>query len=157
MDRITDTLLTFFTDPAWLIPTAVSVAAQLVLTHHIKPFLPPQWNDEKRDAVIALLSIAIGIAVFVPTRWAWLTIGGHEFTAAHFVLSAGVALIIIAAMPAIYARLPDTMRRKYSYEHKVTKRLKVVRTADGRYVERPIEQPSGDGEETVVVRTGERT
>jgi hypothetical protein len=157
VDAILDALTTFFTQPAWLLPAAVSVAVQLVATHHAKAFLSPRWTDAQRDAVIWLVSCNIGIAVFVPTRWAWLVIDGQPFTTAHFVLSVAVALLVIASMPWIYSKLPEEMRQRYSYEAKVTHRMKVVRGTDGRYYERPVEHPSGPGEETVVASLEDRT
>lgn len=150
MDALLTTLQTFFSDPAWLIPAAVAVAAQLIGTHNVKPFLPIGWPDPKRDAAISLLSIAIGISAFVGSRWAWLGLAGVDVPAEQFVLSAGVALIVIAAMPLVYAKLPESMRRRFSYEKKVTEKYKVVRAADGRYVDRPLNQPSGPDEETVI-------
>ncbi len=150
MDTILSALTTFFTQPEWLLPTAVSVGIQLVATHHIKAFVPHRWTDAQRDAVIWLISCAIGIAVFVPTRWAWLVMEGEVFTAAHFVLSVAVALLVIAAMPFIYRKLPPELRQHYSYERKVKRGRKLVRDACGRYHERPADAPSVDGEKTVL-------
>jgi hypothetical protein len=151
MDAIIQALTAFFTQPGWLLPTAVSVGVQMVATHHIKAFVPHRWTDAQRDAVIWLISCAVGIAVFVPTRWSWLVMDGQVFTAAHFVLSVAVALLVIAAMPWIYRKLPPEFRQSYSYERKVAKRRKLVRDAKGRYHERPEDQPSQAGEETVIV------
>jgi uncharacterized membrane protein len=150
MEAISQALSAFFTQPGWLLPTAVSVGIQLVATHHIKAFVPHCWTDAKRDALIWLISCAIGVLVFVPTRWAWLCIDGQPFTAAHFVLSVAVALLVIAAMPFIYRKLPPEFRQHYSYEKKVSKRRKLVRDSEGRYHERPADQPSCPGEETIV-------
>lgn len=150
MDAIISALTAFFTQPGWLLPTAVSVGVQLLATHHIKAFVPHRWTDAQRDAVIWLVSCLIGILVFVPTRWAWLSIEGEAYTAAHFVLSVAVALLVIAAMPWIYRKLPGEFRQNYSYEKKVTKRRKLVRGKDGSYQERPEDQPSEEGEQTIV-------
>ncbi len=150
MQPIIDALMAFFTQPGWLLPTAVSVVVQLVATHHIKAFVPHSWTDAKRDALIWLISCAVGILVFVPTRWAWLSIEGAPYTAAHFVLSVAVALLVIGAMPWIYKRLPSEFRQNYSYERKVTKGKKLVRDAHGRYHERPADEPSQEGEKTVL-------
>jgi hypothetical protein len=150
MQPIIDALMAFFTQPGWLLPTVVSVGVQMVATHHIKAFVPHRWTDAQRDAVIFLISCAVGVAVFVPTRWSWLVIDGQPFTAAHFVLSVMVALLVIAAMPWIYRKLPPEFRQNYSYEKKVTQKRKLVRDAQGRYYERDVDEPSGPGEETII-------
>lgn len=150
MEEIFAALKAFFTQPGWLLPAAVSVGIQLVATHHIKAFVPHRWTDAQRDAVIWLISCGIGVAIFVPTRWSWLVIEGQVFTVAHFVLSIAVALLVIAAMPWIYRKLPPELRQNYSYERKVTKRRKLVRDAQGRYHERPADEPSQEGEQTII-------
>lgn len=135
MDALLEALQAFFTQPGWLLPAAVSVALQLVGTHHAKAFLPPRWTEAKRDAVIWLTSCAIGLAMFVPTRWAWLVIEGEDFTLAHFVLSVAVAMLVIALMPWIYRKLPAELRQQYSYESRIRRSRRVVREPDGRFVE----------------------
>ena len=123
MNEIVESLKTFFLEPGWLMPTSASVAIQLVLTGHLKPFLPRRWEVSFRDAMIWLMSSVIGIAAFVPTRWAWLAIDEQPFSAADFVLSVAVALLIIGAMPWIYSKLPEGFRQKHSYQTKVDERL----------------------------------
>ena len=122
MESLLEWLKLFFTEPSWLLPTAVSVVMQLVGTHHLKAFLPLAWMEQKRDAVIWLLSCVIGVSVFVPTRWAWLTIAEQPFTVAHFVLSIMIALLVIGSMPWIYSKLPAEFRQQYSYQRKLEQR-----------------------------------
>jgi len=124
MNEILEVLKSFFTQPAWLIPAAVSVAVQLALTHRLKPFLPVYWQTEYRDAIIWAMSSVIGIFVFVPTRWAWLVLDGKPFGTADFVLSVMIALLIIGAMPWVYSKLPESLRKRYSYQKKVEQREK---------------------------------
>lgn len=122
MNDMVAVLKAFFTEAGWLVPAAVSVAMQLILTQRLKPFLPIRWGPEFRDAMIWLMSSTIGILIFVPMRWAWLTLQGKPFAMANFVLAFGIGVIIVAAVPWVYSKLPDSVRQPRSYRTLVKER-----------------------------------
>jgi len=118
MQEALEIIANFFNEASWIIPSAVSVAVQITVTDRTKALLPTAWTTERRDAVIWLLSTFIGISTFVLARWAWQTINEAVFELPNFVLAAMVALVINAVVPYVYAKLPESITKAYSYQSK---------------------------------------
>lgn len=120
-----------------LVPFTVAAILAFGTPFRFKHCLPnPKW--------IPVLSAAVCVFTYTAARALWVLKSGEPYTWADVGFDIFVALAEACLIPVLYDYLPETFRKRWSYTH-----LKRVRTASGEIVERPVDHPSGDGEQTV--------
>lgn len=130
--------LGIITDHAGILaPMAAASILALAIPHRFKHCLPS-------SRYVPALSAGVCIFTYMTFRASWLMKFGGAYTIHDGVIDFLIAAVLAALIPILYDQLPASVRARWSYTA-----LKRVRTATGEIVERPANQPSGDGEKTV--------